>query len=479
MKIKSTLTNWLSKATTALSPTNRQSEPTTQKSITPEEWLCGTDFPGPARLTAPLEQSAWLYRAATVIVEQVANIPFLFSRGERGRETLITSGPLIDFYNQPAPRLNRFQYWELRVLWLLLRGESFRVPIFVDNPEYLRQREREAEMEKARQEAAARGLPTPKEQLPELKGASGAEKFLREFHRILREPPQKYIPRKKLGAIAFLDPDFMHHIIQDHHLAGWRYNGPRDGLLESQVFLPDEIWHDRLPNPFDNWRGLAPLRAADLAARTDFASANYMRGIIENNAENGFIVRTDQQLTDEQREQMKSSLRNRKRGAGCADQTVLLWGATEIIQPKLTSADLQFLENRKFARGEICAALGVPEEIVATTDHNKYDVMQGARLNFIENRIAPLCARLEAEEQRTIQAIDPRAVGWFDLDSLPIMQKARRDRLAAAKIAIDMGVPFNEVNRVLDLGFKPLPDGDEPHASNANGSAKHTTVGTA
>src|SRR3954463_16256984 len=130
MKLKSAFTNLLSKATTAFA-SNRQSEPTSQKSaVTPEQWLCGLDFPGPARLNAPLEQSAWLYRAAMVIAEQVANIPFVFSRGERGRESLITSGPLIDFYNQPGPRLNQFQYWELRVLWLLLRGESFRIPIF-------------------------------------------------------------------------------------------------------------------------------------------------------------------------------------------------------------------------------------------------------------------------------------------------------------------------------------------------------------
>src|SRR5437773_6697552 len=82
---------------------------------------------------------------------------------------------------------------------------------------------------------------------------------------------------------------------------------------------------------------------------------------------------------------------------------------------------------------------------------------QGARLNFIENRVAPLCARLEADEQTAVRTLDPKAVGWFDLDSLPIMQTARRNRLAAAKTGFDMGVPFNELNRVLDLGFNPSP----------------------
>jgi hypothetical protein len=86
--------------------------------------------------------------------------------------------------------------------------------------------------------------------------------------------------------------------------------------------------------------------------------------------------------------------------------------------------------------------------------------MQGARLNFIENRVAPLCRRLEAEEEITVKAIDPKATGWFDVDSLPIMQEAQRTRLAAAKAGFDMGIPFNELNRVFDLGFKALPWGN-------------------
>jgi len=153
-------------------------------------------------------------------------------------------------------------------------------------------------------------------------------------------------------------------------------------------------------------------------------------------------------------------LRERKRRAGSADRPTLLSGVSEIVKPSLSSSDLQFLENRKFSRGEICAAFGVPEEILTATDHAKYDVMQGARQNFIENRVAPLCGRLEAAEDMVVKALDPSAVGWFDLDSLPILQQARRARLASARAAFEMGVPFNELNRVLDLGFQQLPWGN-------------------
>jgi hypothetical protein len=83
-------------------------------------------------LTNAYQQVVWVYRAVNVLAEQIANIPFLFSRGERGRENLITTGPLHDFYARPHPYINRFQYWELRIIWLMLRGECMRIPIYED-----------------------------------------------------------------------------------------------------------------------------------------------------------------------------------------------------------------------------------------------------------------------------------------------------------------------------------------------------------
>lgn len=389
----------------------RAVEPVRAKSVeyTMDEWLRGEELPGVNLSTNAYEQVVWVYRAINVLAEQVANVPFLFSRGDRGREHLITTGPLPAFYAAPHPHLNRFQYWELRVMWLMLRGECFRVPIYEPGP-----------------------------------GGSG----------------------RRLRGVLLPDPALFQHIVSDHRLQGWRYTGGGpQAPLAAQVFLPEEVWHERLPNPFDFWRGLAPLRAAANAANLDYAAGAFMRGIIENNADNGLIVRTDQWLGDEQQDQIQAVLRARKRAAGRADRAILLQGCTEIIRPSLSSSDLQFLENRRFSRAEICAAFGVPEEVVTTTEHAKYDVMEGARLNFIENRIAPLCSRLEAAEAVTVRALDPRATGWFDLESLPVMQQARRTRLASARAAFEMDVPFNELNRVLDLGFKSLPWGDRGYVA--------------
>jgi HK97 family phage portal protein len=383
-----------------------------QKStINPDAWALSAPqyCQSSPHLGEAFHEIAWVYRAVSIIAEQIATIPFVFSRGERGRESLITSGPLIDFYNEPHPKLNKFQYWEMRVLWLLLRGECFRLPTFEGGSHY------------------------------------------------------SFPSVRKLKSIQFLNPDRMTPIIDDHEITGWRYLGSSQGELPSEVFLPEEIWYDRLPDPFNPWRGHAPMRVALQAIRTDHAASHFMRGVVESNADTGLIVRTADQLDDTQREQLLSHLRARRQSCGTPSRPLLLSSSCEVIQPTLSAADIQFLENRKFSRGEICSAFGVPEELVGSTDHNKYDVMRGARLNFIQNRIAPLCARLEAAERVTVRHIDPSAIGWFDIDSLPIMQDALNAKLQTAKIAFDMGIPINDLNRVLDLGFKPLPWGNQSY----------------
>src|ERR1051326_4573966 len=111
---------------------SRTSVPTEQKSVDPslQAWLQGDDIPTGPVLSNAYQQVVWVYRSINALADQVANIPFLFSAGERGRETLITKGPLLDFYEQPHRHLNRFQYWELRIIWLMLRGECFRIPVY-------------------------------------------------------------------------------------------------------------------------------------------------------------------------------------------------------------------------------------------------------------------------------------------------------------------------------------------------------------
>jgi hypothetical protein len=262
-------------------------------------------------------------------------------------------------------------------------------------------------------------------------------------------------------------PDQFRHIVDGYELAGWEfYSSPLSGPLAPQHFTPDELIHDFLPNPYLFWRGMSPLSVAMLAAQTDYASAQFMKGLMLNNADTGVIVRTDQQLAPEQREQVLAALRARKSSAGTADRPLLLWGGAEVVKPSLSSADMQFLEHRKFNRQEICAALfRMPQSLVGFTEDANRAIHQSERLNFIENSITPFCARLEAAVEPIVKAFGPDLFGWFDMDSLPILQQARRDRVDTGLKLFGLGYPPNAINKSLDLGLPHLNWGDTGYLS--------------
>jgi phage portal protein BeeE len=71
--------------------------------------------------------------------------------------------------------------------------------------------------------------------------------------------------------------------IQYFSFAGGRYiDYSPNSRLSSRVFLPEEVRHEKLPNPFDFWRGMPPLAVAATAASTDHAASLFMKGIMDN-----------------------------------------------------------------------------------------------------------------------------------------------------------------------------------------------------
>jgi phage portal protein BeeE len=277
----------------------------------------------------------------------------------------------------------------------------------------------------------------------------------------------------KIKTMLTLEPGLFWHIVQGYELTGWRYTGsPLLTPLPSEILLPTEVLHHRTFNPYLYWRGMSPLIVATLAAMTDYAAAQFMKGLMMNNADTGVIVTTDQQASVEQREALNAALRERKRKAGTADRPLFLWGGMKLEKPALSSADMEFLANRKWNLQEIFGVFKVPPSMagIETGSGGRASGTSGGsssggsqqqdRRVFIENTITTLCRQIEAAFAPIAKRFDPSFEVWFDIDSLPIMQEARRDRLTAATAAFGMGIPLNDINQVYDLGFKKFPHGD-------------------
>jgi hypothetical protein len=107
-------------------------------------------------------------------------------------------------------------------------------------------------------------------------------------------------------------------------LLGWRCTSPSTVNYQPDQFFSQKNDPHQNPKPPTLSTSSAVSRRSlspGCPAQTDYAAAQFMKGLLFNNADTGLIVTTDAQLSPEQREVIEAALRNRKRSAGTPDKT--------------------------------------------------------------------------------------------------------------------------------------------------------------
>jgi HK97 family phage portal protein len=367
------------------------------------DWLRGgSSGSTPGSLANPLEQSPWVYACVQYLARNVASLPYQIRNAKQIQE----SGPVVELFARPHAHISSTDFWELTVAWMLMRGRCF-IAGLDRNGRYV-------------------ALSGPLATLP--------------------------------ASLVILPADRVQPIHSAQILMGWRYSAAFQDLSQSQALLPEEVLFIPMPNPFDHWAGLSPMTVANLAASTDRAAGLFQRGLAESNGELGFLVTSEHQLTDEQIAQVKAALAERRRGAGVAARPLFLPNGSKVEKPAVSSADAQFLENRRWSRQEICAVFGVPESLLGIVENTNLANGQEQHEMFIYNTLTPLVRRIDSAIASIARLEDLDAA--HDINSHPVMITARQRRLDTAMKAVGIGVSFNEANEVLGLGFKPQPWGD-------------------
>lgn len=163
----------------------------------------------------------------------------------------------------------------------------------------------------------------------------------------------------------------------------------RGGKGEAVVFRPEEIIHFRFPNPGNEVYGLSPLESLFLPIEVDLWAQEYNKKFFQNNATPRLHVDLGN-CTLAQLKRTREYFRHMLKGASNAHKTLVTEGGTKIeaigVQPK----DMEFLNQRKFSRDEICAVMGVPPmKIGIFEDVNRASALESDK-SFKKEKIIPL-----------------------------------------------------------------------------------------
>ncbi|MDE1170781.1 MAG: phage portal protein [Verrucomicrobium sp.] len=356
------------------------------------------------RLCDPYRNSAFVQAAIRTIAQPISAVPLRFYQARGRRETLLSHGPLVDFWARPAGDHMDFQdFIEATVGWLLLQGEAF----WVGDDTWL--------------------LQTATERRP----------------------------------LFLARPDRMRPILDNGQLQGWEWT---DANGTAHALVPDQVAHLKFWNPYDPVRGLAPYLSAALAAEADWLGSRFVRTLMQNNGDLGqFLIAKGAPPTDEQREQIIRALREKKelsqRGVY---KPMFLTGDIAVENPQVQAADASLVATRQLLRDEIAIAFGIPP----SRFHVKQSYSIGSasdRFLLIEETCMPLSIKIAGAVER----LSERVAAWrpaggrihaaFDWNEHSTMQAARRERFAVLDKLWNKGVPLRTCSEVLDLGLPAVP----------------------
>lgn len=229
-------------------------------------------------------------------------------------------------------------------------------------------------------------------------------------------------------------------------------------IVDSSQFKieKEDLLHLKFFNPLNDWYGLSPLQVASRAIDQHNAMSNHNLSILQNGGRPSgcLMIKTgSENLTEEQREQLRSDIRDTYAGTLNAGKIMVLEGDFEWKEMGLSPKDLDFSAGKDLTTREIAQAFGVPPILVGLRGDSGFSNYREARLHLWEDTILPLAELIRLEFNNWMSRKFKMDVEiTFDLDSIHALT-SRRDILWQRISSADF-LTVNEKREI--LGFPPL-----------------------
>jgi HK97 family phage portal protein len=233
---------------------------------------------------------------------------------------------------------------------------------------------------------------------------------------------------------------------------------------QEEIFAYEEVIHFRYFNPYHAIYGMSPLEAARSSILQDWFANKYNEAFFQNNADPGVVLLSQGHLSPKQRTELRESWDERHGGFAKNRRTALLWGGVDVKElARASRRDMQFIEQKKMNREEIFAAFRVPPIEVMQVDavSSRVESQKAQRTLFGEEVLWPELLYIAEKLNAFFTAWDMGVVADWDISEVSILQETLSEKIDRAVKLEKMGVPLNQIIKVLELPFEPVSWGDE------------------
>ena len=188
------------------------------------------------------------------------------------------------------------------------------------------------------------------------------------------------------NAPAALYPLYPHYMYPIPHKT--QFIGGYEYRLDSPIYYePQEILWSKFNDPLDVYQGQSPIRALSRTIDTENEAVDWNKSTLQNAGVPAGVFQI-QNPSPELQQTLREEWQKRYAGGSNARIPLILNSDKATYQQiGLSALDMDFLNQRKVNRIEICSAFGVPSQIVGDPEGQTYSNYGEAQKAFWENTV--------------------------------------------------------------------------------------------
>lgn len=217
------------------------------------------------------------------------------------------------------------------------------------------------------------------------------------------------------------------------------------------TYQPEEVVQFKYMNPADPLLGISPLEVLAKTVDVDNDQRDFNKATSQNRGVvDGVFMFKRRFKAQKDADAVRDSINERHGGKRTFG---VLGDEASYVRTALTPAEMDFINSRRANREEIFICFGVPPVYAGVVDGatmNNYKTSElifwfGTMLFFLDNLRDTL--NFSFKDELKGARID------YDISGIPAIREAMLAKTKTAKTLHEMGVPFEQLNKVFEFGF--------------------------
>lgn len=249
-------------------------------------------------------------------------------------------------------------------------------------------------------------------------------------------------------------PDLVQPVPSDkpgEWLKEWRVT-TRDGRYESR--LPSSFIHFMQTDPGNPFWGISPLMAAARVVDTDNEAQDTQKVSMQNRGVTDGVFTHEAPLSHEQFEEARRQIREKFLNKTHRREPWVLGAGAKWNQMSLTPIEMDYIASRLANMRAIAAAFGLDPWWLGDKQSSTFSNVAEARKALYQDVIIPLLDDIRSTLNLRLAPLYGDIHINYDLSGVPALREDFGQKVDQANKLWGMGVPFDQINTRLDMGFE-------------------------